>query len=248
MFATSREEFKDRCLRDLGFPVIEINVDEDQVADRIDDALKKYWEVHHDGVEKLYYKHQVTAADIANNYITLPDRVIGVTRVFPFENTFGATSGNVFDARYQFMLNNLETFESLSYVDYEITMMHLEHLNFFFNGVPGLRFNAKQHRVYLDIDWQFDIQADQYIIIEAVGILDPDVYNAIWQDDWLFRYATALIKRQWGANMKKFSGVQLPGGIVLNGQQIYDEAIGEIAALLAELRDTYEEPPMFRLG
>lgn len=249
MFPTSRTEFTDRCLRALGFPVIEINVDEDQVGDRVDDALLKYWEYHYDGTEKLYMRYQVTASDMANNAIPLNDLITGVTRILPLHGAGGLNSGiSMFDVRYQYMLNNLPNFTSLSYVDYEITMMHLEQLNFFFNGIPGIRFNKVQSVLYLDIDWKIDIKAGDWIIIDCFRILDPDVYNEIWKDNWIFSYATALIKRQWGANMKKFVGVALPGGLALDGKTIFDEAVAEIEKLEYDLRETYSEPAMFRMG
>jgi len=248
-FPTTRDQFTDRCLRALGAPVIEINVDEDQVADRIDDALNKYWDYHHDGIEHMYLKYQITAGDVANTYIPIPDNVRGVTRILPLVGG-GLTSGaiNMFDVRYQYMLNNLPNFTSLSYVDFEITMMHIEMLNMFFNGLPGIRFNVKTNRLWLDIDWKVDTLPGQWVIIEASTIVDPDAYPKTWSDDWLFRYSTCLIKRQWGANLKKFNAVQLPGGIMLDGQTIYNEAEADRVALELELRDVHEEPPAFIMG
>lgn len=246
-FPSNRQEFTDKCLRALGFPVLEINLDEDQIADRVDDALQKYWDFHTDGVEKIYMKYQLTANDISNTSIPIPDSVCSVTRIFPF-NSGLTTSTNMFDVRYQYMLNNLPNFTSLSYVDYEITMMHLEQLNFFFNGVPGIRFNKNTNTLYLDIDWHVDVQAGSWIIIEGYKILDPDTYSDVWKDPWLRKYATALLKQQWGTNMKKFNGVAILGGITMNGQQIYDESVAEITALEIELRDVWEEPPQFRMG
>lgn len=248
-FPTNRVDFTERCLRMLGKPVIEINVDESQVADRVDDAINKFFEFHRDGVEKMYLKYQITAGDVANTYIPLPNNVLGVTKIFQVLGG-GLTSGgmNMFDVRYQYMLNNLPNFTSLSYVDYEITMMHIEMLNNSFSGQPGIRFNTKTSKLWLDIDWKFDILPGQWVIIEAFTALDMDGQTKSWSDDWLFRYATSLIKKQWGANLSKFASVQLPGGIVLDGDKIYNQAIGEITMLELELRDTWEEPPMFIMG
>lgn len=249
MFATTRDEFTDRCLRNLGAPVIEINVDETQVADRVDDAINKYWDYHFNGVEKLYMKYQITANDVTNTFIPMASNVRGVTRILPLVGSGITGAGiNMFDVRYQYMLNNLPNFTSLSYVDFEITMMHIEMINMFFNGLPGIRFNRLQNRLFLDIDWNVDILAGQWVIVDCWQVIDPDTYSAMWSDDWLFRYASALIKRQWGSNMKKFTNVMLPGGITIDGQTLYNEAVAEIAALEFELRDTYEEPPMFRMG
>jgi hypothetical protein len=249
MIASNRQDFTDRCLRDLGHPVVEINVDEDQLGDRVDDALQKYWKYHYDGVERVYFRHQITAEDIANTSIPLNSNITGVVKILPLHGGGGLTSAvNMFDVRYQYMLNALPEFTSLSYVDFEITMMHLEQLNFFFVGKPGIRFNQAQNKLHLDIDWSYDVVVGDWIIIECYRILDPDTYPDIWHDTWLFRYACAQIKRQWGTNLKKFQNVQLPGGIVMNGQQIYDEAINEIMMLEAELRSTYEEPPGFFMG
>lgn len=248
-FPTDRQSFTDRCLRKLGYPVLEINVDDDQVADRVDDAVMKYWEFHYDGNQKLYYRYQITANDIANTSITLPTTMTGVTRVFPLYGGFALTNAlNMFDIRYQWMLNQLPNLASLSYVDYEITMMHIEQLNFFFNGIPGIRFNKVQHVLNIDIAWSSDVKPGDWIVVEGTMEVDPDTFTDVWKDPWLYKYATAMIKQQWGTNMKKFGAVALMGGVSMNGQQIYDEATAEIAALELELRDTYEEPPQFRMG
>ncbi len=245
-FPTTRQEFTDRCLRKLGYPVIEINVDDDQVADRIDDAIQEYWKYHYDGVEKIYMRHQVSAGDISNGWIDIPDPVIGVNRIFPVGES--SQTVNMFDLRYQLRLHDLYDFSSVSYVNYEITMMHLATLEMLFSGIPGVRFNTKTHKLYIDIDWSADINVGEYFVIEAYRLLDPDEYTAVWKDRWLFDYATALIKQQWGANMSKFNNVQLVGGIVLDGKTIWTEATEEIKELETKLRDTYEEPPRFLIG
>jgi hypothetical protein len=249
MYASTRDQFTDRCLRKLGYPVIEINVDEDQVADRVDDAIQKYWDFHFDGIEKLFMKHQITAADIANTAVPLDDSIIGVKRVLPLHGGGGLGSNiSMFDVRYQYMLNELPEFTSLSYMDYEITMMHLEQLNFFFGSQPGLAFNRHQNKIVIHTDWQYDLIEGSWIVIECYKALDQDTYTDMWKDPWLFSYATALIKQQWGTNLSKFNGIGLPGGITMNGAQLYLDASTEIATLEAVLRDTYEEPPGFIMG
>jgi hypothetical protein len=242
MVPKTRQEFIDKCLRNLGAPTVEINLDEDQIGDRIDDALDKYWMFHFNGVEKLYMKYKLTAGDIANNYVPVPTNVRSITRILPIYGNAGATV-NMFDVRYQYMLSNLPNFTSLTLADYEITMMHLENINMAFNGIPGIRFNYVTHKLYLDIDWKVDVIAGQYIIIECTSILDPDTYPELWADAYLLKYATALLKRQWGTNMKKFDGVQLPGGITMNGQKIYDESIAELELLELEMENVWSDPP-----
>lgn len=244
---TDRNTFQDKCMRALGFPVVEVNIDEDQIGDCIDDALDKYWEAHFDGTQKLYLKHQFTANDIANTSVTVPNNITAITRIFPIFSALTSTI-NMFDVRYQYMLQSLPNFTSLSLVDYEITMMHLENINQAFNGIPGIRFNKVTNTLYLDIDWTNKVQVGSFIIIECYAKMDPDANPQIWSDKWLRKYATALLKRQWGTNMKKFNGVALVGGIMLNGQQIYDEAVNEVTALELELDSMWTEPPRFLMG
>ena len=293
---TTRAEFKTYCLRRLGFPVIDINVDDDQVEDRIDDALSFFHDYHYDGTEKMYMKHKITAADINRRWIYCPDAVISVTRVFPFDDS--NSSINMFDLRYQLRLHDLYDFTSVSYVSYEITMQHIRSLQLLFSGTPQFRFNRHQNKVFLDIDWDRDLQTGEYVIIECYRKLVPDTITLtgsvtgnttsntiigygtrfdqevlendiitigteskqirhinsatemtvidpmttvvnnvsvttagisdVWNDRTLKKYATALIKRQWGENLKKFGGIQMPGGVTLNGKEIWDEAQAEI--------------------
>ena len=301
----SRAEFKTYCLRKLGFPVIEINVDDDQVEDRIDDALSYFQDYHFDGTEKMYMKHQLTVADINRRWIYAPDAVTFVTGVFPFDNS--NASVNMFDLRYQLRLHDLYDFTSVSYVSYEITMQHIRTLELLFSGTPQFRFNRKQNKVFLDIDWTRDVQPGDYVIVECYRSLNPSTitltgtvsytsgsntvtgysttfdqqflendfitFNSVdsfqvdkilsptsltvrgpmvntaanvtatisgnsdvWGDRFLKKYAYALIKMQWGNNLKKFAGVQLPGGVTLNGKEIYDEAMEELAKLEEEMQ------------
>lgn len=300
---TTRTQFKTYCLRKLGFPVIEINVDDDQIDDRIDEGLSFWRDYHYDGTEKLFMKHCITAEDIDRQWIYCPDAVQFVTGVMPFD--LSNASINMFDLRYQLRLHDLYDFTSVSYVSYEITMQHLRTLNLLFSGTPQFRFNRHQNKVFLDIDWTRDVQPGNFVIIECYRTLEPETItltgtlscapgsntvigtgtkfdqeiaafdfitiggeqkqvgnidsptqltlignptqthtNAtaviegvtdVWNDRFLKKYTTALIKRQWGANLKKFSGIQMPGGVTLNGQQIYDEAIQEIEKMEEEI-------------
>jgi len=295
----SRAELALYCKRKLGFPVIEINVDDDQVDDRIDEALQFFEDYHFDGTEKIYMKHQLTSEDINRRWIYAPDAVTFVTGVFPFDAS--NASVNMFDLRYQLRLHDLYDFTSVSYVSYEITMQHIRTLNLLFSGTPQFRFNRKQNKVFLDIDWARDVQPGQYVIIECYRTLNPSTitltgtcsttnasntvvgtgtifdqellendfvnfgsqtlqidkinsptsitvrgpftstqsgvsmtsagYSDIWNDRFLKLYATALIKYQWGSNLSKFAGIQLPGGITLDGPRIMTEAQAEIDKL-----------------
>jgi hypothetical protein len=248
---TSRSTLKDYCLRRLGFPVIELNLDDDQIDDRIDEALDLYRQFHFDSMEKTYIKHLVTADDIANNYVSVSDNVVGVNKIFTLSATQvgpgGSLNFNMFDLTYQLRLNELYDFTSADYVYYSLANQHLRTLEMLFIGEVPIRFNRHAGKLYLDSPWNRKLVAGQYFIAEAYVVLSEDVQK-VWNDTWLKRYTTAVIKQQWGTNLKKFAGVQLPGGIVLNGQQIYDEATKEIMDLEIELRDKYEEPPMFEVG
>ena len=295
----TRQQFKTYCLRRLGFPVIDINVDDDQVEDRIDDSLQFFEDYHYDGTEKLYMKHQITQADIDRKWIYCPDAVTFVTGILPFDDS--NSSINMFDLRYQLRLHDLYDFTSVSYVSYEITMQHIRTLNLLFSGTPQFRFNRKQNKIFLDIDWTRDLAVGEYVIVECYRSLRPetvtltgtvttntssntvigtgtifdqelvendmivingqekqvneikspteitlmnpvsaDVTNGqieitgnadVWNDRWLKRYATALIKYQWGSNLSKFAGIQMPGGVTLDGPRIMEEAKEEISKI-----------------
>ena len=242
----SREQLKDWCLRQLGHPVIEINVDDDQVDDRIDEAFQYFRDFHYDGVERYYLKHQVTEADKINRYIPVTDNIIGVTRVFPVGST--NASVNMFDLRYQLRLHELYDFTSTSYVNYVLTMQHIRTLDLLFSGETPIRFSRHTNKLHIDWNWDYDIEIGEGIIIESFIVIDPDQYNDVYNDRMLKKLATSYIKKQWGNNMKKFAGMQLPGGITMNGQQIYEEAVTEIKELEDLIRDTYEEPPQFLVG
>ena len=237
---TSREQLKDYCLRQLGAPVIEINVDDDQVEDRIDDAFQFYREYHFDAVEKLYLKHEITANNISNQYIEISNAVIGVERVFPFMNK--STGTNIFDIKYQILINDLYTLMSTDLIYYTAVRQELELINQLLVGQKPIRFNRHMNRLHIDMDWAADVVEGTYIIVECWRILDPDVYTDVYNDMFLKRYATAQIKKQWGNNLKKFAGVQLPGGVTLNGEIIYQEAIEEIRQIETEIQSRFELP------
>jgi hypothetical protein len=236
---SSRATFTEYCLRRLGKGAININVTDEQVRDRIDDALKFWWDYHFEGTEKAYYKYQLTALDIANKYIILPDNIIGAIMIWEAGDTFN--TGNMFNIRYQIMLNDLYTLTSVSVVPYFMTMQHLAFLQELFVGTQPIRYNRHNNRLYVDMDWS-RYSEGQYLLVEAYQIVDPDVYTHAWSDRWLLSYATALIKRQWGEQLKKYGNMQMPGGIVFNGQQIYNEAIQEIADIEHEIIHSYSLP------
>ena len=242
----TREQHKDWCLRQLGFPVLDINVDDDQVDDAIDQSLQYFQDFHHDAVERWYLKHQITETDKANKYIPITDNIIGVTRIFPVGST--NASVNMFDLRYQLRLHELYDFTSTSYVNYVLTQQHIRTLDLLFSGEVPIRFNRHSNKLYIDWDWNYDLDVGEWLIIEGYVIIDPSEYTKVWNDRLLKRLSTAYIKKQWGTNMKKFQGMQLPGGIMMNGQQIYNEAVQEIQEIEQLIRDTHEEPPQFILG
>jgi hypothetical protein len=243
---TTREQLKDYCLRRLGAPVIEINVDDDQIEDRIDDAFQFYREYHFDAVEKVYLKHQMTAQDITNQYITVPDLVVGVERILPFTNRSDGT--NIFSIRYQILLNDLYSLMSTNLIYYYQVKQELELINQVLVGVKPIRFNRHMNRLYVDMSWPEDADVGTWIIIECWRILDPDTYRDVYNDMFLKRYCTALFKRQWGENLKKFQGVQLPGGVTINADQIYQDAITEITQIESEMQSRFELPVDFFTG
>ena len=310
MAVTSRQELYDYCLRALGEPAIEVNVAEEQVEDRIDEALDYYREFHYDAVELVYLKEQmkpstlviagsnaasfavnekltgnvsattavvhanISASSIAikntsnvftvgervtgnktgttavvtsttlgnldNRYISLPDAVTGVNKVFPFSSR---TRGiDLFDARYQILLNDLYSIQSTDIIYYTQVQTQLQLMNDLLVGQTPVRFNKHQNRLHVDMDWNNAVSIGDYIIIEAYRILDPNTFTDVYNDNFLKQYTTALIKRQWGINLKKFEGVQMPGGVTLNGQIIYNEAIEEIKELREKVESTYTLP------
>ena len=226
---TTREQHKQYCLRSLGKPVVDINVDDEQLEDRIDESLQYFRDYHYDGTEHVYLKHQITSSDKTNEYISVNDNIQGITRLFNIGDT--NSSSNIFNIRYQMHLNDLFDFSSATSSPYVNAMRHVEQLEEIFVGKKPIRFNRHMDRLYIDMDWTNDVAVDDYIIIDAYRTLDTDTYTDVWNDRWLLQYSTALFKRQWGLNLSKFAGLQLPGGITLDGPRILQEATEEINRL-----------------
>jgi hypothetical protein len=246
----TRQQLIDFCLRRLGEPVIEVNVDVDQIEDKVDDALQKYRDYHYDGTVRTFVKHLVTATDVTNEYITLSNDILYVNKVFPVSSTY-ATGGDLFDIRYQMMLNSMGDFihfaGDLSYI-YQMEQ-YLSLVDMTLHGTPQITFSRRQNRVYIHGDFaDKDVKAGEYLIIECSQIIDPNIYTGIWGDTFMKDYTTALIKQQWGTNMSKFEGMQLPGGVQLNGRQILEDANADIEKVLENLRSEKELPVDFHIG
>jgi len=264
---STKATLKEYCLRALGKPVIDINVDDDQVDDRIDEAVQYFCQYHSDGVERMYLKYQVTADDITrmtadtsesvtengvtttwkqgNNFLIVPETVISVVNVFPLSDRANL---NMFDVRYQLRLNDLYDFSSTSIVHYEMTMKHLDFLDHILVGEKPMRFNHLSNKLFLDMDWNNDITAGEFLIFEVFRRLDPATSTDMFDDLYLKRYTTTLIKKQWGQNLSKFSGTAMLGGVTLNGPELFSTAIQEQRQLEEEIRTNYEEPPHMQQG
>lgn len=243
---TSKEEFKEYCLRKLGKPVIEINVDDDQIDDRIDEALRYYWDYHFDGSERVYYKHQITAQNKLDKYIILPENIIGAVSIFNIGDP-AVKADDLFNIRYQIALNDLYTLTSVSMVPYYMTMQHLGIIQELLVGKQPIRYNRHMNRLHVDMDWN-TLKEGSFIIVDAYQVVDPEIYTDAWGDRWLQNYATAKIKYQWGTNLTKFIGMQLPGGVQFNGQKILDDAESEIAKMENEMINSYSLPVMDMIG
>lgn len=325
MAVASRQDLQDYALRRLGHPVIEINVDEGQLSDRLDDALQFFQEYHFDGVEKTFVKHQITGStlkltanlatnfqkgetitggtsgatavvdgadttaqfiqieqvksgtfqggetitgdrsgatatlhntdtytkgDIENGYLPISNNIIGITRVFNFGGaaTNNTKDGQLFDLMYQFRMNDLYNLMGADMIYYSVVQSHLTTLEQLLVGQRQIRWNRKTDRLYIDTDWDKTYNIGDYVVAEAYAILDPNTYTEVYDDMFLKKYTTALFKKQWGDNIKKFAGIQMPGGVTLDGQQIYQEAIEEIRAIEQEMQLKYELPPQFMIG
>tara|TARA_A100001011_G_scaffold91916_2_gene96552 strand:+ start:7799 stop:8614 length:816 start_codon:yes stop_codon:yes gene_type:complete len=267
---STRQGLIDYCLRRLGYPVLEVNVDDDQIDDLIDDSIQYFQERHFDGVERMLLKHEITKENretlktgitttTANstvgittttftesqNFIQLPDHVLGVERVLKMDAS--TISSGMFNIKYQIFLNDLYYYGALDLMNYAMTKTYLEDLSRIITPDTQLRFNKKNHRLYLDIDFG-QMSDDTFIIIDGYRLLDPSDAPAIYNDFWLKKYATAVIKKQWGMNLIKFNGVLLPGGVQLNGRQIYEDAIKEIEEIEYSLKTEYEIPPLDLIG
>ena len=264
---STKATLKEYCLRALGKPVIDINVDDDQVDDRIDEAVQYFAQYHVDGVERMYLKYLVTADDItrmttdtsesvtdnsvtttykrADNFLVVRSSVISVVNVFPLSDRANL---NMFDVRYQLRLNDLYDFSSTSIVHYEMTMRHLDFLDHILVGEKPMRFNHLSNKLFIDMDWGTDIKAGEYLIMEVYRKLNPDDNTDMYDDIYLKRYTTALIKRQWGQNLSKFNGTAMLGGVTLNGPELFSTAIAEQQKLEEEIRLNYEEPAHMQQG
>ncbi len=248
----SRSQLKDYCLRKLGFPVIDINVDDDQLEDRIDDALQKFRDYHYDGTEEIYLAHQVTSGDIANTYIQVSDNISGVTRLLPISSGSISSSSsqgfNIFDINYQIRLNDFYNLLSSSYTYYVIAREHLAMLDMIVTGEIPFSYNKKINRINLHMDWAGRLAVGDYIVFQAIQIVDPSTYTKVFNDSWLKSYTAALFKMQWGNNLSKYTNYTLPGGLVVNGEKIYNDAVAEIEILHTKLREEYELPPQMIVG
>ena len=279
---SSRSELADYCRRQLGAPVLEINVADEQVDDIIDDAVQYFQERHFDGVAQAYLKYKITQDDIDrgrasmetnkkqtgittttatadivgtattfsyyenSNFLQIPPAVIGVTKIYHFDGTNTMTN-NMFSVKYQMFLNDIYYWGATELLTYAMTKTYLEDINFLLTTEKQIRFNKRMDRLYLDIDWD-SVSKDDYLVIDCFSQLNPDDYGRVWNDSFLKKYTTALLKRQWGQNLLKFQGVKLPGGVELNGRQIYDDAEKDLEIIREQMSNTYELPPLDMIG
>ena len=277
---STKQGLIDYCFRKLGAPVLEINVDDDQVDDLVDDTIQYYNERHYNGIERMYLKYKITQDDIdrgrangttgvgivtttgtssnvsghgtvtsnfyeTSNFIAVPEHVIGVNKIFKFDTS--SISGGMFSIKYQLFLNDLYYFNSVELLQFAMTKRYLEDIDFLLTTEKQIRFNQRQDRLYLDIDWSSQ-SVDTFIVIDCFRALDPDTYTQVYNDPFVKLYLTALIKRQWGQNLIKFRGVKLPGGIEMNGREIYDDANRDLDALKQRMATEYETPPLDFIG
>ena len=274
----SRSDLINYCKRQLGAPVLEINIADEQVDDLVDDALQYFHERHFDGVVQTYLKYKITQDDIDrgqgrggnnpigivtttgtstvgiastfsyeenSNFIQVPPSVIGINKIFRFDNS--TISGGMFSLKYQLFLNDLYFFNSLEMLSYAMTKTYLSDIDFLLNTEKQIRFNQRQDRLYLDVDWG-NVTLGEYIVLDCWRLLDPNDFTRVYNDSFLKKYLTALMKRQWGQNLIKFQGVKLPGGIELNGRQIYDDAEKDLEIIREQMSNTYELPPLDMIG
>jgi hypothetical protein len=245
----SRQSLIDFCLRRLGAPVLEINIDDDQIEDKVDDALQMYQEFHSDASYRTYLKHVITQEDKDNGYIPISGNVLYVSHMFPLNPTF--SSVNMFDIKYQMMLNSLGDFMNfaggMSY--YYQMQQYLEFLDMVLSGYPQTTWSRHQDRLYIWGEWQNgDLKVGDYVLAEVYTVVDPDTHTSVYNDMFIKNYTTSLIKQQWGLNMMKFDGMQLPGGVTLNGRQMFEDANQELIQLEEKLRLEQELPPDFFVG
>ena len=281
---STRQELIDYCLRQLGAPVLEINIADEQISDLVDDAIQMYNERHYDGVTQVYLKYEVTQDDVdrgqarppglggetvgiastsatANivgtattftwyqnsNYLQVPPNIIGVNKIFQYDNAQSLSMSNMFSFKYQLFLNDIYYWGATDLLSYSMAMSSLETLNFLLNTHKQIRFNIRQDRLYLDVDWK-NLKVGELIILDCWQQMDGNEFNRVWNDRFVKKYLTALMKRQWGMNLIKFQGVKLPGGVELNGRQIYDDGQKEIDTILQDMSTQYELPPLDMIG
>ena len=243
---TSKATFKEYCLRKLGKPVIEINVDDDQIDDRIDECIRYYWDYHFDGTEKTYYKQAVTDQIKSDKYITLPENIIGAIRVFQIGDP-SVRASDMFNIRYQIALNDLYQLTTVSLLPYYMAMQHLGTITELLVGQQPIRYNRHTNKLHVDMDWT-KIDVGQFLLVEAYEVIDPDTYTNAWGDRWLQEYTTQKIKYQWGSNLTKFTGMVLPGGVQFNGEKILDDAEKAIEKLEQEMISSYSLPVADMIG
>ena len=275
---STRGELIDYCKRKLGAPVLEINVADEQVEDIIDDAVQYFQERHFDGVYQTFMKYKITQDDIDrgraksggvgvttttatadivgtsttfsweenSNYLQVPPEILGVTKIFHFDGSNTITN-NMFSVKYQLFLNDIYYWGSTELLSYAMTKTYLEDINFLLTTQKQIRFNKRQDRLYLDIDWS-SLTVGDFIVIDCFRLLDPSDYGRVWNDSFLKPYATALLKKQWAQNMLKFQGVKLPGGIELNGREMYEDAEKDLEKIRENMSNTYELPPYDMIG
>lgn len=244
----SRDTLIDYCLRALGAPVIEINVDDDQVSDRVDEALQFYQHYHADAIEKVFLKHQVTQTDINNGYLTLNSLVTEVIRVLPIRDTM--SSNNLFDIKYQMHLNDMFSLGYMgSLLEYSMAQQYLSTLDLIIDSDSKFaQFDKHRNRLEIHMKWDEEVNVNDFLVVEAYRIIDPETFTEVYNDYYLKKYLTALLKRQWGANLLKFEGMQMPGGVTFNGRQLFDDANEELQRLEEEVRLNWEEPVDFYTG
>jgi hypothetical protein len=243
---TTKATFKEYCLRKLGKPVIEINVDDDQVDDRIDEALRYWYDYHFDGSEKVYYKHAITETDVTNKYITLPENIIGAVSIFSMGDP-SISSDDLFNIRYQIALNDIYTLTNVSLVPYYMVMEHLALMTELLVGKQPIRYSRHKDRLHVDMDWN-TVAVGSFLLVEAYEVVDPETYTDAYNDRWLQNYATTLIKEQWGSNLTKFSGMTLPGGVQFNGEKIYNDAVDARTKMEQEMISSYSLPVLDMIG
>ena len=244
---SSRATLISYCKRKLGHGVIDLNISTDQEEDALDEALQYYQDYHVDAIQRTYLKHQLTSTDITNEYISISDSITGVVKVFPIGGT-NVTTNSMFDMKYQLRLNDLFDLADVEMIHYSMVMNHLEFIDNLLIGTKTFDYNRHMDRLYVYMDWEDDVEVGDYMVLEVYKVIDPGTHGNVYNDLWLKRYTTALLKRQWGQNLKKFDSITLPGGITYNGQSLYDEANAEIENLESTILTSHDTLPSMIIG